>query len=105
MSIKERECQAMLRAAERGGIKLMVAYCLHFEQVNMTVVELLRSGKLGNSRFFASSFSMQVRRGNICMDKKMLSGAATNAAKVIAAVRLSRRSITGEEAGHDPYRR
>src|SRR5438094_6624888 len=60
----------MIRAAERTGVKLMIAYRLHFEEANMTAVRLVRSGKLGEARFFASSFSMQVRPDNIRTDKE-----------------------------------
>ncbi len=70
MAVTEKECWAMIRAAERGGIKLMVAYRLHFEEANMTAVRIVRSGKLGNPRFFTSSFSMQVRPDNIRTDKE-----------------------------------
>ena len=69
MAVTERECRAMIQAAERAGIKLMIAYRLHFEEANMTAVRIVRSGKLGNPRFFTSSFSMQVRPDNIRTDK------------------------------------
>ena len=55
----------MIGAAEIAGVKLMIAYRLHFEDANMTAVKLLRSGKLGDPRFFVSSFAMQVRPDNI----------------------------------------
>ena len=70
MAVTEKECWAMIRAAERAGVKLMIAYRLHFEEANMTAVRIVRSGKLGNPRFFTSSFSMQVRPNNIRTDKE-----------------------------------
>ena len=70
MAVTEKECRAMIQAAERAGIKLMIAYRLHFEEANMTAVRIVRSGKLGNPRFFTSSFSMQVRPDNIRTDKE-----------------------------------
>ena len=70
MAITEKECSAMIRAADRAGVKLMVAYRLHFEESNMTAVKIVRSGKLGNPRIFTSSFSMQVRPDNIRTDKE-----------------------------------
>jgi predicted dehydrogenase len=69
MAITEKECSAMIRAAERADIKLMIAYRLHFEESNMMAVKIVRSGKLGKPRFFTSSFSMQVRPDNIRTDK------------------------------------
>jgi glucose-fructose oxidoreductase len=70
MAVTEKDCRAMIQAAERGGIKLMIAYRLHFEAANMTAVRIVRSGKLGDPRFFTSSFSMQVRPDNIRTDKE-----------------------------------
>ena len=70
MAVTEKECWAMIGAAEIAGVKLMIAYRLHFEDANMTAVKLVRSGKLGDPRFFASSFAMQVRPENIRTDKK-----------------------------------
>jgi predicted dehydrogenase len=70
MAVTEKECRAMIQAAERAGIKLMIAYRLHFEEANMTAVKIVRSGKVGDPRFFASSFSMQVRPDNIRTDKE-----------------------------------
>ena len=70
MAVTEKDCRAMIRAAERAGVKLMIAYRLHFEAANMTAVRIVRSGKLGDPRFFTSSFSMQVRPDNIRTDKE-----------------------------------
>jgi glucose-fructose oxidoreductase len=70
MAVTEKECRAMIQAAEKNRIKLMIAYRLHFEQANMTAVKLVRSGKIGVPRFFSSSFSMQVRPDNIRTDRE-----------------------------------
>ncbi len=70
MAVTEKECWAMIQAAELSGVKLMIAYRLHFEEANMTAAKLVRSGNLGDPRFFTSSFSMQVRPDNIRTDKE-----------------------------------
>jgi predicted dehydrogenase len=70
MAVTEKECWAMIQAAERARIKLMIAYRLHFERANMTAAEITRSGKLGDPRFFTSAFSMQVRPDNIRTDRE-----------------------------------
>src|SRR5258707_7118581 len=49
MAVTEKECRAMIQAAERAGIKLMIGYRLHFEEANMTAVRIVRSGKLGKA--------------------------------------------------------
>ncbi|MBS1955152.1 MAG: Gfo/Idh/MocA family oxidoreductase [Cyanobacteria bacterium SZAS-4] len=65
MALDADECEAMLKQAEKSGIKLMIAYRLHFEKANMTAVDMIKSGKIGDPRVFNTSFSLQVREGNI----------------------------------------
>lgn len=65
MAVTTAECRQMITAAKRARVKLMVAYRLHFEEANMTAVQLLGSNKLGDVRLFNSVFTMQVRPGNI----------------------------------------
>jgi predicted dehydrogenase len=65
MATTEIDCQAMIDAARENGVKLMVAYRLHFTDSNMEAVELANSGHLGELRLFHSLFTMQVSRGNI----------------------------------------
>jgi glucose-fructose oxidoreductase len=65
MAVTARECQQMISACRRARVKLMVAYRLHFESLNIAAMDLAHSGQLGTLKFFASSFSMTVRRGDI----------------------------------------
>jgi predicted dehydrogenase len=65
MAVTERECQQMIAACRKGGVKLMIAYRLHFEALNLAAMDLARRGQLGELRFFNSSFSMTVRHGDI----------------------------------------
>ena len=65
MAIDERECQEMLRAADDGGVYLMVAYRLHFEPAHMQALDIARSGELGRLRYIHSAFSQDVRPGNV----------------------------------------
>jgi glucose-fructose oxidoreductase len=74
MAVTERECRQMVSAAERARTKLMIAYRLHLEEANVNVVELARSGKLGKLRMFNSTFSMQVRKGDIRLKRAMGGG-------------------------------
>jgi glucose-fructose oxidoreductase len=60
LALSERECREMIRACETYQVKLMTAYRLHFEHANLKAVEIVRSGKIGDPRFFSSTFSMQV---------------------------------------------
>jgi predicted dehydrogenase len=65
MAVSARDCQAMIAAAQRAKVKLMIAYRLHFERANLEASRLLRAGTLGEPRFFNSEFSMQVSANNI----------------------------------------
>jgi glucose-fructose oxidoreductase len=65
MAVTEDECQAMIDAAEKRGVKLMIAYRLHFEAGNLEAVRLAKSGKLGNVRIFTSEFAQQVVDDNV----------------------------------------
>lgn len=65
MAIDEEECERMIRAADRGGVHLMVAYRLHLEPAHLAAVEHARSGVLGRPRHFTSVFSIDVPKGNI----------------------------------------
>jgi predicted dehydrogenase len=65
MAVTEDDCRAMIAAAERNRVKLMIAYRLHFEAANLEAVRLIQSGKLGNVRFFGSEFAQQVDPENV----------------------------------------
>lgn len=65
MAVTRSECKLMMQAARDAGVKLMVAYRLHFDPANLEALRLATSGKLGELRYFSSTFSMQVRQDNI----------------------------------------
>src|SRR5687767_13836336 len=65
MALTEQECERMTRAARDAGVKLMVAYRLHFERANLEAGEVVRSGRLGEPRLFNSTFCTPVVPGNI----------------------------------------
>jgi glucose-fructose oxidoreductase len=65
MAVTVNECRQMIDACKKHRAKLMVAYRLHFEEINLNVIDLIRKGQIGEPKFFNSSFSMTVRRGNI----------------------------------------
>jgi predicted dehydrogenase len=65
MAVTVGECRQMIAAAHKAQVKLMVAYRLHFEAITLAAIDLARSGALGELKYFNSSFSMTVRRGDI----------------------------------------
>jgi glucose-fructose oxidoreductase len=56
LAVTVRECQQMIAACRKARVKLMVAYRLHFETVNLAAMDLARRVKLGELKFFTSSF-------------------------------------------------
>jgi predicted dehydrogenase len=65
LAVTVKECRQMINACRSAGVKLMVAYRLHFETANIDAMEMARNGELGDLRYFTSAFSMKVRRGDI----------------------------------------
>jgi predicted dehydrogenase len=74
LAIDEAQCEEMIAAATESGAKLMTAYRLHFDKANLKAVEIVLSGKLGNPRFFSSTFGMQVRPDNIRLSRDLGGG-------------------------------
>ncbi|TAK83654.1 MAG: Gfo/Idh/MocA family oxidoreductase [Betaproteobacteria bacterium] len=74
MAVTGEECERMARAAREAGIKLMVAYRLHFERANLEAIEVARSGRIGEPRLFTSSFTMHVVPGNIRLQRALGGG-------------------------------
>jgi predicted dehydrogenase len=73
MAVSVSECEQMIAAVRENGVKLMIAYRLHFEEANLRAVKVAQSGQLGDLRIFNSSFTMQVEEGNIRL-KRALGG-------------------------------
>ena len=65
MAVTVEECERMIAACEDNGVKLMIAYRLHFEEINLRAIDLVRKGRIGEPKFFNSSFAMSVRAGDI----------------------------------------
>ncbi len=65
MEVSTAKCQQILDAqAARPGVKLMVAYRLHFEPCTLAVIDLLRQGTIGTVRSFSSVFAQNVSPDN-----------------------------------------
>jgi predicted dehydrogenase len=68
MAATAAECREMITACDEAGVKLMVAYRLHFESGNLTAIDHIKSGKIGDPRLFNSVFTQQVQEGNTRLD-------------------------------------
>lgn len=69
------DCLEMSEACRENGVRLMVAYRLHFEAANLRALELVREGKLGTPKLFSSFFTHVVREGDIRREPGLAGGA------------------------------
>lgn len=60
MAVSVEQCQQIIKASQKSGAKLMVAYRMHFEPGALKALKVVREGKLGKLRYFNSSFSQPV---------------------------------------------
>ena len=74
MAVTEAECQEMIDAGQENGVKLMIAYRLHFEAGNLEAVRLAQGGKLGTLRAFTSEFAQQVVDDNVRVEESVAHG-------------------------------
>jgi predicted dehydrogenase len=65
MAVTSKDCESMIRVARKHHTKLMIAYRLHLEEANLKAIQVVKSGQIGEPRFFNSLFSLQVKEGNI----------------------------------------
>ncbi len=67
VEVSVERTERVLAAAESAkvrGIRLMVAYRLHFEPGTLDAIERVRAGEIGNPVFFSSQFSQHVAPSN-----------------------------------------
>lgn len=74
LALDEAECQDIIQACAENKVKLMTAYRLHFERSNLEAIRLIQAGRIGEPRIFNSLFSMQVKSGNIRLQKELGGG-------------------------------
>ena len=74
LAVTQQECNRMIHAAKDNNVKIMTAYRLHFEPLFLEVLEIVKSGKIGEPRFFSSSFSMHARPGGIRTQRELGGG-------------------------------
>jgi predicted dehydrogenase len=74
MAVTEEDCRSMIQVTEENGVKLMVAYRLHFEEANLKAIDLVQSGRLGEPRLFDSVFTMTVKEGDIRLNPREMGG-------------------------------
>lgn len=69
------DCEAMIAACDDSGVRLMIAYRLHFDEANLSAVDIVQRGQLGRPKLFTSLHTLQVRHGDIRTRKETGGGA------------------------------
>jgi len=74
MAVNSQDCEEMIRVADEKGVKLMIAYRLHFEESHLQAINIVQQGTLGDLRIFTSEFTQQVTEGNIRLSNPVSQG-------------------------------
>jgi glucose-fructose oxidoreductase len=111
LAVSVHDCERMIDACERNHVQLMTAYRLHFERCNLEVADLVRKKRIGDTRFFDSQFSMQVKANNIRVDRELGGGPeydigiyCLNAARYVFAAEPTQIFATATNSGDKRFR-
>jgi glucose-fructose oxidoreductase len=111
LAVGVHDCERMIDACERNNVQLMTAYRLHFERCNLEVADIVRRKRIGDARFFDSQFSMQVKAGNIRVDRELGGGPeydigiyCLNAARYVFAAEPTQIFATATNSGDRRFR-
>ena len=74
MAASVDECRQMIAASREAGRKLMIAYRLHYEPFNQTVMRLCREKAVGALRTFSASNNQVTQAPNIRLSKALGGG-------------------------------
>jgi predicted dehydrogenase len=95
MSVTVDEAEQMIAACKAAAVKLMIAYRLHYEPLNLKAVKLIRDGALGQVHTINGSFGFNISPGEWRLTKKL--GGAGSLYDVGIYVLNASRYLTGEE--------
>jgi glucose-fructose oxidoreductase len=77
MAVTSEDCEAMIEATRENRVKLMIAYRLHFEEANLSAIDLVEKKKIGDARVFESVFTQAVPDDNIRLNPREKGGGPT----------------------------
>ena len=111
LAVSVHDCERMIDACERNNVHLMTAYRLHFERCNLEVADIVRKKRIGEARWFDSQFSMQVKDGNIRIERELGGGPeydigiyCMNAARYVFAAEPTQIFATATNSGDKRFR-
>lgn len=95
MSTTVSEAQSMIDACKAARVKLMIAYRLHYEPLNLKAVKLIRDGALGDVQTINGAFGFNAAPGAWRLDKTLAGGGSLFDVGIY--VLNASRYLTGEE--------
>jgi predicted dehydrogenase len=95
MSVTVAEAEQMIAACKAANVKLMIAYRLHYEPLNLKAVQLIKDGALGQVHTINGAFGFNSPPGEWRLTKKL--GGAGSLYDVGIYVLNASRYLTGEE--------
>jgi len=95
MSVTVNEAEQMIAACKAANVKLMIAYRLHYEPLNLKAVKLIRDGQLGQVHTVNGAFGFNAPQGEWRLTKAL--GGAGSLYDVGIYVLNASRYLTGEE--------
>ena len=61
MAVTADECEQMIESCASNGVKFMVAYRLHFEEINLNAIDIVRRRRIGDpARGFAAKLAVDL---------------------------------------------
>lgn len=74
LAVTAAECSRLIAVAAANNVRLMTAYRLHFEPLFLEIVEAVHAGRIGEPRYFSSSFSVQATPSGGIRTRRELGG-------------------------------
>src|SRR6201999_2633446 len=74
MATNVADCEAMIAACNKAGVKLMIAYRCHYEPTNLKAIKLIRDGAIGSVQAIESSFGFNIKAGEWRLSKALAGG-------------------------------
>jgi predicted dehydrogenase len=98
MSTTVEEAEQMIAACKAAHVKLMIAYRLHYEPLNLKAIELIREGALGQVQTINGAFGFNAQPGIWRLNKALAGGGSMFDVGIY--VLNACRYLTGEEPGN-----
>ncbi|RSK35447.1 Gfo/Idh/MocA family oxidoreductase [Hymenobacter metallilatus] len=74
MAVSAKECELMVDACKKAGVKLMIAYRIQYEPYNRLVHDMVRAGKFGKPKYIQAQNSQSSANPDHWRHKKALAG-------------------------------